>query len=149
AGALVDDIYKRNPAIVKGFVLKMIATATTTATNFDVASASYDPATDQLRVTVATSGTPLQGYALGDTAQLIPRFFPVSTEGVLASYPTSAQIKIKFQAAPANALGQPDTTRIFPSATTFATDITTLNAGPSATEAYRFIRFQVEFDILA
>ncbi len=76
----------------------------------------------------------------GDTAALIPRFFRVSTEGTLDSYPSSAEITIRFQGAPANSLGQPDEA----SASAFTTNIATLN-----TTTFKFIRFQVEFDIQA
>ncbi|MBK7878068.1 MAG: hypothetical protein IPJ77_20610 [Planctomycetes bacterium] len=137
ASALVDDIYKRNPAILKGFVLKMTA-ASSAVNRFDIVAASYDVALDQLRVTVGTSGTPLAGYAVGDTAELIPRFVRLSTEGTLDSYPASAGVRIRFQTANANSLGQPDESGLV----AFTDDITTLNSSTA-----RFIRFQVEFDI--
>jgi len=138
AGALADDIYKRNPSLCVGFALKMTAGAV--STSFDVAAATYDLALDQLRLTVADSGAPLAGYAPGDTAELIPRFFRVSTDGVADSYPASSEITIRFQAAPANAFGAPDEAN----ASAFVTDITALNS-----TTYRFVRFQVEFDIQA
>lgn len=140
ASALADDIYKRTPELLVGFALKMTSSTSLVSTNFDVASASYDVALDQLRVTIANSGAPLALYVNGDTAALIPRFFRVSTEGTLDSYPSSAEITIRFQGAPANSLGQPDEAL----ASSFATNITTLN-----TTTFKFIRFQVEFDIQA
>jgi len=138
AGALADDIYKRNPSLCVGFALKMTAGAV--STSFDVAAATYDQALDQLRVTVANSGAPLAGYVPGNTAALIPRFFRVSTDGVADAYPASSAITIRFQAAPANQLGAPDEAN----ASAFVTDITALNS-----TTYRFVRFQVEFDIQA
>ncbi len=139
ASTLADDIYKRTPAILKGFELKMTA-ASSAVNKFEVVAATYDAALDQLRVTVGTSGTPLAGYAVGDTAELIPRFFRVSTEGSQDSYPSSAAIRIRFQATTPNSLGQPDESAL----AAFTDDITTLNSS-----TVRFVRFQVEFDIQA
>ncbi|MBI5362265.1 MAG: hypothetical protein HZA53_03740, partial [Planctomycetes bacterium] len=139
ASALVDDIYKRNPQILTGFVLRMTA-ASSVVTRFEVVAASYDSALDQLRVTVGTSGTPLAGYAVGDAAALIPRFLRVNTEGTADAYPSSASVRVRFQTARANSLGQPDESTLTP----FTDDVSTLTSSTA-----KFFRFQVEFDIQA
>lgn len=144
AGGLADDIYKRNPSLLKRFLLRFTPSGGGFSPSFDVAAATYDSALDQLRVSVASSGTPLGSITTGYTVDLIPRFFRVVTEDTNDAYPDSATIRIKFQGAPANSIGQPDEL----AASAFVTDIDDLNTPPVGT-VYQFIRFQVEFDLAA
>jgi hypothetical protein len=150
-GALSDDMYTRNPQILRQFALEFIQSSV--HTTFDVGAATFDAASHQLRVTVTNSGMPLQGFAPGDGIELRPRFFRVSTQGVLDSLPQSpgpgqpgSAIMIEFQAAPANTTGIPDTS----SASQFETDIGRLgdvSVYPAAA-SFRFFRFRVTFDLL-
>lgn len=142
AGALADDIYKRNASLLKRFQLKFTPSGSGFSPTFEVSAATYDPALDQLRVSVASSGTPLAGISNGFTVELIPRFFRVVTEGTNDAYPATAEIRIKFQAAPANSIGQPNEAL----ASAFVTDIAALNTPPVGV-VYEFIRFQVEFNL--
>jgi hypothetical protein len=150
---LTDDIYTRNPEILKGFALKLTAGSTTST--FDVASASFDVGAHQLRVTVSTSGMPLGPFAPGNAVELRPRFFKVETAGVQDSLPQSpgvgqpgTTITIEFQATSATATGLPDETTGVPSM--FETDISRLSNTTvyPAAAAFRFIRFRVTFDLL-
>jgi len=128
-------IYKRNPALLAGYLLQVGAAKMT------VATAGYDSLTDVLSVTVRSSDPEIPGAGL---AELIPRFFRVQTNGVADALPSSSEIKIEFQAAPRNALGVPDETN----ATAWVTDIELLNTSPNNTD-FRFLRFRVSFDIAA
>jgi hypothetical protein len=141
ATGITDDIYIRNPALISQFELKIVGGTTH---KFDVASATYDGTTHVLRVTVSQSGLPLQG--LTGTVSLIPRFFRVSTDGVLDALPppTAASVKLEFQAAPITPAGAPDEVN----ATPWTPDITTLNTTVTpANTALRFFRFRATFTI--
>jgi hypothetical protein len=130
-----DVIFKRNPALLTGYELKIGAASMT------VATASYDSALDVLSVTVESSDPEIPGAGL---AELIPRFFRVQTNGVKDALPSSSEVTIEFQAAPRNSLGVPDEL----SATAWVTDIEDLNTDPNNTD-FRFLRFRVSFDIAA
>lgn len=141
ATAITDDIYIRNPALLSLFELKIVGATTK---KFDVASATYDGTTHVLRVTVSQSGLPLQG--LTGTVSLIPRFFRVSTDGVLDALPpaTAAAVKLEFQAAPITLAGTPDEAN----ATPWTPDITTLNTSVTPPNtSLRFFRFRAAFTI--
>ena len=78
-------------------------------------------------------------------AEVIPRYFVVSTFGVEDALPDTSTVSIEFQATTLSSLGTPDEGSILPSAGTWATDISTLNfAGNSELQ---FVRFRVRFDI--
>jgi hypothetical protein len=150
---LTDDIYTRNPNLMKQFELKFTQSASTTS--FDVGSATFDAGAHQLRVTVSNSGIPLQGFHSGDGVDVLPRFFRVATAGVLDSLPQSpaagqpgSTIKVEFQATKATVTGTPDETTGVP--TNFETDISKLSnttVYPMAA-SFRFVRFRITFDML-
>jgi hypothetical protein len=153
SSALDDDIYTRNPNILKQFALKL--TQGSTIATFSVASASFDAGAHQLRVTVSDSGMPLGNFGPGHPVQLRPRFFRVSTQGVPDSLPQSpaagqpgATIKIEFQATKATAAGTADGSP--GAASLFETDISRLSnaAAYPAAASFGFIRFRVTFDLL-
>jgi hypothetical protein len=153
ASALSDDIYTRNPNLLAHFELRVTQGSSTS--KFDVASASYDAPSHQLRVTVSAAGMPLGNVIVGNGVELRPRFFRVSTQGVLDSLPQSpgpgqpgATIKIEFQATRATLAGLPDETA--GAATMFETDIARLSnvAVYPAAASFAFFRFRVTFDLL-
>jgi len=138
AGELEADeqIYKRNPSLLRSFRLT-VGTET-----YDVASATYDETEDTLDVTVtASTMTSPSGMVT-----LIPRYVLVSTDGVVDFIPNTAELQIQFQATSENAQGAPDQSAIFPSPTSWSTDITELNAAPGNTD-FKFVRYRVTFDI--
>jgi hypothetical protein len=151
---LIDDIYTRNPSLVDHFNLKF--TQSSTSTGFDVGSATFDEASHRLHVTVSNSGIPLQGFHPGDGVDLLPRFFRVTTQGVLDSLPQSpgagqpgSTIVMEFQATSATVTGTPDETSGVPSL--YETDISRLSnttVYPMASN-FRFFRFRITFDLLS
>lgn len=138
ATTFTDDIYVRNPGILKQFEL-VIGTS-----SFEVASATYDAGTNTVRVTVGTSGIPLNGLTGALPIEIHPRFFRVSENGVADALSSSSEVKIEFQAAPVAASGLPNET----AATPWVTDIAALNTTVTpANTALRFFRFRVSFTI--
>ncbi len=136
-----DDIYLRNVALMKRFLLRMTHGTTT---DFEVAAASYDPATHILRLTVNGSGTPLSTFGPGSTVEVRPRFFRVLTDDVANSLPDSSQILVEFQAAPPNAQGDADENL----ASAWVPDVTAIDPN-LGNPNYTFFRFRVSFDISA
>lgn len=138
--ALPDDLYLRTPALLRRFSLELTQGGTT---EFEVGSASYDPTTHELRLTVSAGGMPLAGYGPGDGLVLRPRFFRVATDGVVDSLPASAKIRIEFQATTQNQLGGPDSFGESP----WTKDLPSLDPNVAGNPDYRFVRFKVFFDI--
>jgi hypothetical protein len=139
ATSFADDIYVRNPQLLRGFELEV------DGVSHVVAAATYDAVGGTVTMTVATSGTPLAGsVAGGDAYNLRQRFFRVSTDGVLDSLPASSNITIEFQAAKADVFGNPDETQT----SVWVKDVALLNSPTFAdNDDLRFIRFRVAFDI--
>lgn len=137
----LSDLYKRNASLMKRFGVYVTHGTTT---EFEVVSASYDNDLNQVRLTVASSGAPLQTYLAGDTVTVIPRFFRVSTNGTNDALPASSTIQVRFQAAPADLAGNPTLT----GATGFLNDATQIQSAAGAAN-FKFVRFRVDFDILA
>ena len=137
--AFADDIYVRNPQLLRGFQLEV------DGVSHIVAAASYDATGGTVTMTVSTSGTPLSGSVSGgDSFSLRQRFFRVSTDGVLDSLPASSNITIEFQAARADVFGNPDETQL----SAWVKDVVQLNNPAFATnDQIRFLRFRVAFDI--
>jgi hypothetical protein len=142
---LTDDIYVRNPALMRRFELRL--TQPGLQKSFDVASAELGSG-NEVRLTVSGTGTPLTGFGFGATVLVRPRFFRVITDGTPDSLPASSLIVIQFQAAPANQQGSPNTTVGPLGATDWVPDIETVNTHPNVAN-FRFIRFRVTFDIVA
>ena len=142
--ALSDDIYLQNPGLLRRFVVRMTFG---TVTDLEVGSATYDPTTDDLRITVSGSGMPLVTFGAGSGVQIRPRFFKVITEGTVGSLPDSSDVVIEFQATTPNAQGDPD---LSPGALSpFVSNISLLDPNTSGHPDYRFFRFRVTFDISA
>ncbi|MBL8857922.1 MAG: hypothetical protein JNL28_05410 [Planctomycetes bacterium] len=137
--AITDDVYLRNPALVRQFVLRVSGA---TVRRFEITGATYDSTANTLRVTVADSGSPLA--MLTGTAAVIPRFFRVAENGTFDTLSSSSSIKIEFQAAPAAPSGLPNESLTTP----WVTNITALNTSVSpANTTLRFFRFRVSFEI--
>jgi hypothetical protein len=136
----LDPLYTLNPALMRRFGVRLTHGASTG--EFEVLAASLSAG--ELRLTVATTGAPLQAYAPGDAVSVVPRFFRVRTDGVDDALPASAAIRVRFQAAPADAAGDPTLT----GASTFQSDAAAIQNDPNAAN-FKFVRFRVDFDILA
>ncbi|HUR28723.1 MAG TPA: hypothetical protein VM509_11095, partial [Planctomycetota bacterium] len=115
---------------------------------YDVVSAAYVPTSipPTLLLTVSSSDPLLTAFSAsgGVEAQLIPTYFKVNTNGVADALPASAAVFLKFQAAPATAGGVPDLANAVPPIP--GSDVSVLNGSPINAD-FRFLRFQVEFDI--
>jgi hypothetical protein len=118
------------------------------AENFAIVAAEYtaddasfgNAATLRLHVSNEAAELPTSG-----TAEVIPRYFVISTSGVQDSLPNTSTVAIEFQATTLSSLGTPDEGSILPSAGSWARDISTLNyVGNSELQ---FVRFRVRFDI--
>jgi hypothetical protein len=139
-----DDIYLRNVMLMKRFLLRLTHGA---PSDFEVGSATYDPATHALRLTVTASGTPLAGFPVNSLVEVRPRFFRVLTDGVPNSLPDTSQIVAEFQATVPNAQGEPDENVIVMSP--WVPDITLIDPNLSGNTDYKFFRFRISFDISA
>jgi len=137
-----NDIYRRNPNLTQLF--EVTVTNGTETRRFEAASVEADELAGELRLTVAAlaNGVTLDGFGVGATVSLIPRFFGISTEGIEGFLPDSATLKVSFQAAPRSPSGSPAEMN----ATPLTTNISDLTSSPDNTD-FQFIRFVIEFDI--
>jgi hypothetical protein len=138
-----------NPGLLKRSTLRLSQVGVPTNNQrFDVVSAVYDanaiPPT--LALTTSNADPLLTSFSAGGgvAAEVIPTYFKVRTNGALDSLPDTAAVYLKFQAAPATTTGVPDTAQAVPASP--GSDVSVLNAHPN-NAAFRFLRFQVEFDI--
>lgn len=148
-----NDIYLRNPALLENFVLRLSSGAA--EDDFTIASASYDEGgnllgDESLELTVTDDGQDLQDFVDANTAlgtvhyTLVPRFFRVVTGGLENSLPTGTYVRIRFQAAADNGLGQPDEISPLVDWTSDISQFNSLLAGE-----IQFFRFEVEFELNA
>ena len=139
---------KQNPNLMQGYALKLAdSSAPATFARFTIAAASYDDFADELRVTTSSNEPPLTSFgAASIDVSLHPRFLGVSTAGVMDDLPAATAIQIRFQAAPADAEGDPDEAAIFPATGVWAASVADLNSAPGNT-GFVFYRVRVNFDL--
>jgi hypothetical protein len=138
-----NDIFLGNISLLERFVLNVGGAGS------PISSASYmsiDPesggaATLRLQVSNDSPTIPLAGVVT-----VIPRYFGISTNGVVDSLPSSAKVSIEFQATELSSLGGPDQSAIKPAPGIWTSDITTFNNDSNNSEI-QFFRFRVKFDI--
>jgi hypothetical protein len=148
-----SDLYLRTPALLREFVLRIDAGST--VGDFVIADATYDegspaPGDEELRATVAVDalGTPRSFFDRHVARpgvlpyQLIPRFFRVATGGTGSFLPPSTFVRIRFQGAGEDALGNVDERNPL---VDWTGDVERFNA--LAPGMLRFFRFQVEFEL--
>ncbi len=151
--SISNDIYLRTPALLEDFVLRL--SVGSESKDFRVASASYSEGTaplgdEALQLTVAPASGDLQDFIAANTAlgtihyRLVPRFFQVSTGGVVDSLPATAFVRIRFQAAADDGSGAPDALNPL---VDWTGDISQFNG--LAPGDIQFFRFEVEFDLAA
>ena len=136
-GIVENAIYTRNPNLLRNFNL------TVGGIPYYVASAKYLSGSDQLALTILSTGPSLAG-ATG-AVELRPRYFAISTSGVLNSLPASSSVTIEFDLRGVNPNNVADT-----STTGFVPNLVgeNLNAlGITAGHTVRFMRYRVTFDI--
>jgi hypothetical protein len=148
-----NDLYLRTPALLRDFILRIDAGST--VGDFVVAGATYDegsaaPGDEELRATVAVDalGSPRAFFDrhVGDPGVLpyllVPRFFQVATGGIGSFLPPSTFVRIQFQAAGEDGLGNADEQNPL---VDWTGDVARFNA--LAPGLLRFFRFQVEFEL--
>lgn len=146
SAAGLDELYITNPNLMRRFGLRLFQGSESEL--FEIASAVFLPSPDRIEATVTAGGQPLEGYVAGDSFEVIPRFFRVSTDGEVDALPASSSIKLEFQATSQTEQGTPVETVSDTGASPWVTDIEDLNSHPNA-ENFRFFRFRATFDILA
>jgi hypothetical protein len=140
AMAAVDDMYKENTQLLRGFSVKLEDQADPLIYQFYViTSASYDAVLDRLSCFVDLSG-PVPSNFVGSgpiEVSLVPHWVRVITNGVHDSFPTDSEIQVRFDVAKVDPnTGLPGTTLGW----TF--DANDLNA-----DQWDFIRMEIEFEI--
>lgn len=148
-----NDLYLRTPALLANCVVRMrVVESPSNFEDFPIARAVYDegsaaPGDEALRMTVGTERGRLDGFNVDQEAgttgfQLLPRFFQVVTNGLAGSLPTTAFIRIQFEAARDNGFGGPDEGDLL---VPWTADITEFNAQPPG--ELQFFRYEIEFDL--
>jgi hypothetical protein len=108
---------------------------------FEITSASFDATSQRFTLTVASSGgQSLNAISGNHTAAVVPAYFRVVTNGVPDDLPPSASVYMQFEAAPADAFGNPDTTQI-------SGPFTDVSQIIDPNGLLRFLRFDVAFDV--
>lgn len=130
------DHFLLQPNLLNGYGFQANSGATATRT---VVSASYNASSDTMTLlTDPADGSLLVGS--GASWAIQPRFFRMATSGLVDSLPSNTQVRIQFQGAEQSAAGSNEPGTPFPGANTWTSDLSQL-------EGYRFIRYQVLFDI--
>lgn len=138
ADGTFSALFLRNPALLVGFDVYPKAAGTAA---FQIVGASYDRASDVLRMQTRVSDTPMQ-FALdvnSPTWSVRQKFLRVETSGLRDGLPSSTSIRLEFQGADESAAGSNEPGAPFPSATGWTPNLTSLLG-------YRFIRYRVTFD---
>ena len=133
------------PELLEDYLVELREQAApTNLMRFNVKSASYDNVQGELTLMVDPTGPALTSFVPAGTieAELQPAFFRVFSDGAPDVLPTSSTVQITFEATEADQNGLPDPT----AATGMTSDISTLNGDPNNRD-FRFIRFEVLFDI--
>ena len=142
AGSGFNDVYLRNPSLMRNFTLLLSRTGDPlTNQRFTVESASYDEVSAELSMTIGNLVPDLNSFssAGGVDFSVLPRFFEVVTNGVAGQLPQTSSITVAFEGAEIDANGNPSTDNLLVPSTSDASD---LNVAGVA-----FFRFQVDFDI--
>ena len=145
-----NDVYLRTPALLENCAIRLIVAQTpSNFEDFDIAHAEYGEggpgAGDEvLRLTVTSERGPLTNFNQGGSVacHLMPRFFQVVTNGLANLLPTTAFVRVQFQAAIDNGAGDPDEQNPL---VDWTSDITQFNSQQAG--ALQFFRYQVEFDL--
>jgi hypothetical protein len=147
-----NDVYLRTPALFEDCAIRLVVVPRpTTFEDFDIASAVYleggpSAGDEKLRLTITTERGKLTDFNQGSTEpvglRLMPRFFQVTTNGLENALPTTAFVRVSFQAAEDNGVGAPDEQNPL---VDWTSDIREFNTQPAG--ALQFFRYEVEFDL--
>ncbi len=153
-----NDMYLRTPTLLENFILRLEENGNTANSQDSViASATYDEGATGIGDEILTINVGVQPDgmstmndftpSMGGTVQvlLIPRFYRLVTDGQADVLPTTAFVNIRFQAAGADGMGNPDVAN---PVVDFTGDIDDFNLANTATPGdIQFFRFEVEFDL--
>ena len=146
--AVSPDIYLRNPALLRQFLLRIAEVGNANnRLDFEVTDATFDDQAQSLVLHAANDATTLAEFAGSLSAAeyvLIPRFFRVVTEGIADRLPLESHVRITFEGAGSDAFGNPDEELLLVEKTA---DLSRFNA--LAPGELKFFRFEVEFDLAA
>jgi hypothetical protein len=106
---------------------------------FRVVSASFDLATNSMVLLTEPGDGGLPAFSTG-TWLIRPRFFSIQTDGVSDYMPDSVAIRLQFQGAQESEPGSNEPGVPFPGVNTWTSELNDL-------QGYRFVRYQVLFDI--
>ncbi len=148
-----NDVYLRTPSLLEDCAVRLgIGGTSTNFEDFEIAHAVYDeggpaPGDEALRMTVSAERGPLTGFNADGSAgttgfRLMPRFFRVETNDLPDFLPTTAFVRVRFQAAQDNGVGSPDEANPL---VDWTSDIRAFNTLPAG--ALQFFRYEVEFDL--
>jgi len=146
-----NDVYLRTPSLLIGCAVRLgVLQSANTFEDFDIVDAVYEeggPAQgdERLLVTVTTERGPLTDFNPGSgtlALRLMPRFFQVVTNDLPAFLPSTAEVRVLFQATGDNGAGAPDEDHLL---VPWTADISDFNA--LAPGALQYFRYQVEFDL--
>ena len=145
---LNNDVFERNPDLLKHFTVMVADAADGTSYQFiEVEDASYDPLTDSLTLTLDSAGLAGGSLLLDNGSQVVsvlPNFMSVSTNGIADTYPSTSSITVSYDAAGITSQGLPDESTTFTGQNgAWATDIRQLNQSE-----WDFFRFRVHFNIM-
>ena len=147
-GSAPSDIYLRTPALLRNFALRLEVVGNPAGgRELEVSEASYDDASQRLRIRLALQGESLLDFlALNPGSEhrlsLVPRFFRVLTGTQADTLPNSAYVRVRFQATGEDPIGLPDEENILVDWTADVARFNALQPGD-----LRFFRFEVEFQL--
>ena len=166
SSAGVDGLYLENPALVRGFTVRVREAGSVGAPlDFPVLDAEFDEVEARLRCVVDPLGSALEAalmsFSPNAEAAIVPHYFRVVTAGVQDAYPSNTSVRITFDATVVDRLtGLPDESRAFsrtvsPVAGRTTPDVAELLQaalpaapfGQAPYEDWDFVRFRVEFDL--
>jgi len=136
-----DLMLKDNPQLLLDYSVQLEETGVpTNFQRFQITAAEYDGSNDWLVTHVDANGPDLGKFQAGSIdASLVPHFLRLLTSGIADAYPSDTGVKVRFDATKIDPLtGLPDEVGAFG----FTADIADLNS-----DAWDFVRFQVEFDL--
>lgn len=152
------DIYLRNPNLLRFAAVDLAAGLVSTRAG--VSAATYNPANDEITITLDTTGGDLTPYevssgftgGLAVEFDLLPRFLGVVTSEEQGILPDAAAIRVRFQGARRNSMGLPEAVGDFTADVSgfnsgFLTDIDPVTGNPALFEL-EFVRVEIELDLV-
>lgn len=130
-----DEVYLRNPQLLRRFELRI------GTDRYFVASASYQAASQELRLSVDDDGPTL--FGANGPFELRPRYFAIATNGVANRLPEESAVRIEFEL-----LGEDPADSNLTSTSGFMPSLTSGDLGDlDPAHRLRALRYRVTFDL--